>query len=391
MVLPPKENSLLETVVEAMSIEGYDGLGTALQLIINSAMLLEREKHLQAKPYERTDERQGYASGFKSRSLKTRMGDLDLQVPQTRDGFYPSCLDKGIRSERALKTALAEMYVQGVSTRKVAAITEKLCGFDISSAQVSRTAKELDEHLNIWRTRCLGEYRYLWLDARYEKVRYNNRVVDCAVLIAMGSDANGDREILGVSVKLSEAEVHWREFLQSLVSRGLAGVELIISDDHSGLRAARRNVFPSIPWQRCQFHLQQNAQSYIHSKKERSEIGETIRNIFNAPSLEDAKTLLDKAVLNYEEKNPELSKWLEHNIPEGLTVFTVAPVKRWKKLRTDNPLERVNREVKRRTRTVGIFPNIDSCLRLVTAILIEMSEDWVGGGKRFINMDVEEE
>ena len=272
------------------------------------------------------------------------------------------------------------MYIQGVSTRKMAAITEKMCGFEISSSDVSRITKELDDEFEQWRNRPLGEYRYLWLDARYEKVRHDGHVIDCAVLIAKGVNTEGKREVLGVSVSLSEAEVHWRDFLQSLVQRGLLGVELIIADAHKGLRAARRSVFHGVMWQRCQFHLQQNAQAYVNSLKQRAELGDKIRDIFNAPSRNDAERLLKEAVAYYEKANPKLAQWLEQNIPEGLAVFSEhIPKSHRKRLRTTNPLERLNREIKRRTRTACLFPNEAACLRLVTAVVMETSEEWLLG------------
>jgi len=379
MIKPQEDISLTSRVLELLS--GEDGaIGRALELIFNQVMLLERERHLKATAYERSEERTGYANGFKPKSLKTRSGVLDLKVPQTRDGFYPTCLDKGLRSERALKASLAEMYIQGVSTRKMAAITEKMCGFEISSSDVSRLSQELDDEFECWRNRPLGEYRYLWLDARYEKVRHDGHVIDCAVLIAKGVNHEGKREVLGVSVSLSEAEVHWRNFLQSLLKRGLHGVELIISDAHKGLRAARRNTFSGVSWQLCQFHLQQNAQAYVNNLKQRAEIGERIRDIFNAPSRSDAERLLKAAVEYYAKGNSRLAEWLEENIPEGFAVFSDKIQKNHRKrLRTTNPLERLNREIKRRTRTACLFPNEAACLRLVTAIVMETSEEWLLG------------
>src|SRR5579864_2962097 len=226
-------------------------------------MQLERQKFLKAQPHERTPERVAHANGFKDKTLTTRMGKITFAIPQVREGgFYPESLEKGLRSERALKLALAEMYVQGVSTRKVAAITEQLCGFEVSSTMVSRAAAELDIVLDAWRNRPLGRCPYLYLDARYEKVRQGGQIRDAAVLIAVGVTREGKRCILGVSVALSEQEVHWRTFLQSLLTRGLCGVELVISDAHTGLQAARQAVFGGVSWQRCQFHLQQNASSY---------------------------------------------------------------------------------------------------------------------------------
>src|SRR5919199_2846984 len=252
--------TLPEDVLEQIADGGLEALPEAIRLLINAAMLLERQQFIGAGPYERSTERQAHANGFKDKILQTRLGTLTLAVPQVREGgFYPQSLEKGVRSERALKLALAEMYVQGVSTRKVAAITEQLCGFEVSSTQVSRAAAELDTVLAAWRRRPLGVYRYLYLDARYEKVRQDGQVRDAAVLIASGVDAAGKRAVLGVSVALSEQEGHWRTFLQSLVDRGLRGVELIIveliiSDAHVGLQAARKAVFGGVPWRRCQFH-----------------------------------------------------------------------------------------------------------------------------------------
>jgi len=213
------------------------------------------------------------------------------------------------------------MYVEGVSTRKVTAITQELCGLEITSSQVSRAAKLLDEEISAWRERALGECRYMILDARYEKVRHGGSVVDCAVLLAIGVGVDGKRTILGVSAALSEAEVHWRAFLESLRERGLFGMRMITSDDHSGLRAALRAVFPNVPWQRCQFHLQQNAQGYVPQIAMRKTVAQDIRDVFNAPSRNEAERLLELACVKYNENAPELARWMDENIPEGLTVF----------------------------------------------------------------------
>jgi len=293
-------------------------------------------------------------------------------------GFYPGALEKGLRSERALTMALAEMYVQGVSTRKVKAITEQLCGIEISSSQVSRAAAQLDEVLEAWRNRPLGEYIYLYLDARYEKVRQDGQVRDIAVLTAAGVNPAGYRDILGVSVAMGEQEVHWRTFLQSLVQRGLQGVRLIISDAHTGLRAARLAVFGGIPWQRCQFHLQQNAQAYVPRKSMLSEVADDIRTIFNAPDRTTAEAWLARTVKKYETSASRLADWMEANIPEGLTVFNF-PRSHQRRIRTANLLERLSREIKRRTRVVGIFPSEAACIRLISAFLMEKSEAWLIG------------
>ena len=372
-------DSSINAAVKLIAEEGFDGLSDAVTLLINEAMQIERSRHLQAEAYERTDSRTGYANGYKPKTVKSRLGKLELSVPQVRDSsFYPDSLEKGLRSERALKVALAEMYVQGVATRKVKAITEQLCGFEVSSMEVSRAAAQLDESLSSWRNRALGQYCYLFLDARYEKVRHNGCVVDSAVLVAIGIDANGKRSILGVSVSLSESEVHWRDFLNSLTARGLHGVALIISDAHSGLKAARKAVFPSVPWQRCQFHLQQNAQAHVSKRSKKKHVAADIRAIMQAPNIDEANRLLMMAIKKYENNMPDLAKWMENNIAESLTIMQFPEAHR-RRLRTSNLIERVNKEIKRRTRVAGIFPNAESCLRLVTAVIMEMDEEWLQG------------
>lgn len=369
----------LEEAMELLSEKGFDGMGPAIQILFNHAMRIERERHLNAQPYERSENRQGYANGYKPKTVKTRIGCLDLNVPQVREGdFYPSCLDKGVRSERALRVSLAEMYVQGVSTRKVTAIIEEMCGFEITSSQVSRAAAELDTEFELWRNRPLGRYPYVFFDARYESIRQGGCVVDCAVLIAIGVTEDYRREVLGVSVVLSEAEAHWREFFKSLQVRGLHGTELMISDDHAGMKAARKAIFPGIPWQRCQFHLQQNAQSYIPKKDMKKKVAASIRSIFNAPDKEEAERLLRKTMGVYEKEAPLLCAWMEKNLPEGFTVFSFPQI-HWKRLRTSNLCERLNKEIKRRTRVATLFPNEASCLRLVTAIAMETSQEWITG------------
>jgi transposase-like protein len=378
-VTRPEEYSVIQDVVKLLADDGFNALGEALRRIINQAMQLERQQHLGVGPYERSDARNGYANGYKPKTVQTRVGALDLDIPQVRDSsFYPSSLEKGLRSERALKIALAEMYVQGVSTRKVAKITEQLCGFEVTSTQVSRAAKELDQILEQWRTRPLGAYPYVFLDARYEKVRHNGSVVDVAVLVAIGVSETGHRQILGTSIALSEQEAHWRDFLRSLQERNLHGVRLFISDAHEGLKAARKAVFPSIPWQRCQFHLQQNAQAYVPKQEMKKEVAADIRSIFSAPTAAEARRLLDQLLERYKKSAPRLTAWAETNIPEGLTVFQF-PNEHWRRIRTSNVLERVNKEIRRRTRVATIFPNEDSCLRLVSAVLMEISEDWETG------------
>ena len=381
--------NLPEEFLEPILKHGLDALPELIRTLINTAMEIERQQHLGVAPYERNEKRRGYANGYKQKTVATRLGKITFDVPQVRDGgFYPNALEKGIRSERALKLALAEMYVQGVSTRRVAAITEQLCGFEVSSTQVSQAATALDEQLAAWRQRPLGQSRYLWLDAHYEKVRQDGQVRDAAVLKAVGLTEAGKRSVLGVSVALGEHEPHWRAFLQSLVDRGLCGVELVISDAHEGLKAARRAVFGGVPWQRCQFHLQQNAQSYVPQQGMKKEVAADIRAIFNAATKHGAEALLAAMVKKYEKRASRLATWMEANIPEGLTVFDF-PMAHRRRIRTANSLERLNREVRRRSRVAVLFPNVASCLRLVTAVLMEMSEEWETG-RTYLRLDVEE-
>lgn len=378
--------TLSKEYLEQLAKQGLEGLPDLVRVLVNQAMQIERENYLHAKPYERSEDRQGHANGYKPKTVKTRVGEVTFDIPQVREGgFYPNSLEKGIRSERALLLTLAEMYVQGVSTRKVAAITEKLCGTQINASQVSRAAQLLDEELETWRNRPLGEIVYLYLDARYEKVRQAGNVRDAAILMASGVKSDGKRSILGVSVSLSEAETHWRAFLEGLVKRGLHGVQLIISDDHAGMEAARKAIFTGIPWQRCQFHLQQNAGQYVPKKDMRREVAEDIRTIFNAPDRETAEIYLKKAIEKYSVIAPKLADWMEVNVPEGFTVFAF-PKEHQRRLRTSNYMERLSQEIKRRTRIVRVFPNEPACLRLVSAILMEIGEEWEFG-RLYLNLE----
>jgi putative transposase len=383
---PEMDHSLLRGVLKVLAEKGLDGLGPVFQTVLNEAMKIERSEYLQADPYERSSTRKGHANGFKDKTILTRSGALELNIPQVRDSsFYPASLEKGCRSEMALKLALAEMYVTGVSTRKVSQITEKLCGKDVSSTHVSNMAKLLDEELGKFRDRPLGEFPFVLVDAQYQRVRHDGVVRNLAVLIAIGINSDGFRELIGVSVSLSEAEVHWRNFFQTLTHRGLSGMQLIISDDHAGLNSARTAIFPSVPWQRCQFHLSQNAQAYVPAVGMRLEIAQAMRDIFGCSSLENARTMVKQVVEKYSKSAPKFVAWLEENVEEGFTIYNF-PRAYWKKLRTSNALERTNREVKRRTRVATLFPNEASCLRLVSAVLREIHEDWVTG-KAYLKMD----
>jgi transposase-like protein len=372
----PMQTTALDHITELLAEQGFDGLAQAVTVLLNEVMKIERAHALGAAPYQRSDERRGHANGYKPRTLHTRLGALTVEVPQARGvEFYPAALEKGVRSERALKLAVAEMYVQGVSTRKVAAIAEKLCGLEVTSAQVSRAAARLDEELQKWRGRPLGETPYLILEARYEHVRHGGQIVSCAVLVAIGIDPEGKRSILGVSVSLSEAEAHWRDFLASLQGRGLHGVRLVASDAHAGLKEALAARLTGVPRQRCQFHLIKNALAFVPKPGMRAQVVAGIRAVFDAPDRPEAERLLEIAVKKYRAAAPKLAEWLEANVPEGLAVFALPPSHR-RRLRTINMLERLNKELKRRTRVAGLFPNEASALRLVSAVAMEISEEW---------------
>ena len=383
---------VLDHVMTLLIEHGPGAMANAFTIIMNLAMQIEREQTLKAESHQRTADRQGYANGFKPKTIRTRVGEVPLRIPQTRsyhdeDGrpFYPKSLERGVRSERAMILAVAEMYCRGVSTRKVTAIVEKLCGLEVTSTQVSRAAAELDEELEAWRNRPIGEITYLVLDARYEKVRHGGAVVSCAVLTAIGITPDGKRSILGCSVELSEAEHHWRKFLQSLLDRGMHGMKLVVSDDHAGLKAARQAVMPGVPWQRCQFHTIQNAMAHVPKVAMRVDVARDIKRIFSADDAAEADRRLKDTVTRYQKSAPGLAGWLEANVPEAITVFGFPPGHR-RRLRTNNGLERLNKEIKRRTRVATLFPNEASLLRLVSAVLSEISDDWETE-RSYLNME----
>jgi len=382
------EDNSLAALLPLLTGTSDNPLAQALTVLLNAAMKFEREKYIGVAPYERGDERNGQANGYKDRVLSTRLGKLNLSVPQVRgcdEPFRPQSLDAALLSEKALKVALAEMYVQGVSTRRVSAVLESLCGTSISSMTVSRAVAELDAVLTAWRERELGVFPFVQCDAIWVKVRQSGLVKDAAVLIASGVNEEGKRSLLGISVSAGEHEPHWRSFFEGLVARGLRGVRLITSDDHSGMGAARRAVFGGVAWQRCQFHLQQNAQAYVPKEEMKQEVAFRIRSIFTAPNLSSAQELLKTAVKEYEKTAPKLSTWLESAIPEGLTVFSL-PERHRRLLRTSNGLERVNKELRRRFRVVGSFVSEASCLRLGSALLMEISDEWETG-KIYITLE----
>lgn len=379
-------NTEIIEMMQTLMNEGLQGFPAVMARIYNLAMRFERELHLGAKSYERTDERIGYANGYKPKTIRTAAGNIRLQIPQVRDTdrpFYPRSLERGSRSDRALRMAVAEMYIKGVSTRKVQSIFNELCDVNITADQVSRAMQELDGELQNWRTRPIGVVKVLFADATYHKARIDGVVVSVATFIVTGILEDGHRSILAVDADISENEVHWRKVLSSLVDRGMRGVRLVVSDSHDGLRAAREAVLPGIPWQRCQMHLQQNAQSFVTKQALKGEVASDIRSIFNARSLEEAKRILDELIEKYSKTQSKLAAWMEDNIPEGLTVFALpAPVRQF--LRTNNMEENLNKQIKSRTRLIPAFPNVDSLLRLVTAICVEISDEWETANYRYM-------
>ncbi len=372
-----KDNAI-EGITEVLMKNGFEkAVPQVMETLLNSAMQAERELYLNARPYERTEDRIDMANGFKPKRIKTRYGALSLQVPQTRTtDFYPGCLEKGLRSERALVSTIAEMYIKGVSNKKVTKILEVMCGLQISSAQVSRCVQKLDEELEIWRNRPLDSFAYIIFDARYENVRYAGAVKKLAVIWGIGITLDGKREILGMTVSLSEAEVYWRDFMKSLTARGLSGVKYVVSDDHNGLKSALQTVFPGILWNRCHTHLARNSQSYVSSKVNKTYVASDIRDILQSPNLETAQFHLNRFINTWKAKEPKLTGWAETNIPEGFNVFNLPKTIR-KNLRTSNLIERMNQELKRRSRVVRIFPNEAACLRLLSAVVLEIHEDWL--------------
>ena len=374
-------------MMQMLMEEGTHAIPAVVARMYNLAMQFEREMHLNASKYERTEGRTGYANGYKPKTITTGSGKIQLQIPQVCGSdrpFYPKSLERGSRSDRALRMAVAEMYVKGVSTRKVQSIFSELCDVNITADQVSRATQELDAELSNWRNRPIGEVKVLFLDATYHKVRMDGIVVPMATFIVTGVLADGHRSVLAVDSEQSESELHWRKVLAGLKERGMHGVQLIISDNHDGLKAARQATLPGIPWQRCQMHLQQNAQAYVTKASLKGEVASDIRSVFNARSLEDARRLLAEIVEKYSKMQSKLSAWMEDNIPEGLTVFSF-PEQVRQFLRTNNPAENLNRQIKQRTQLIPAFPNVDSLLRLVSAICVEISDDWETSSYRYMS------
>jgi putative transposase len=371
--------------VQALLDADDDYLRSMVSAIVEATLEAEMTASLGAEKGERTSGRLGYRSGYYTRSLITRVGTLELRVPQDRDGRFSTRLfERYQRSEKALVAALAEMYVQGVSTRKVKAITEELCGHSFSASAISEINKKLDGELAAFAGRRLVEpYPYLILDARYERVREAGVIEHQAVLVAIGVDLEGRRNVLGVDLANRESHSSWKTFLLGLRDRGLAGVEFVVSDDHAGLKAAIREVLPAAAWQRCYVHFLRNALDYVPRKVDDDCLQE-LRWFYARRELTEVRQDLARWLVKWQPKYPKLCDWVEANVEETFTYFRL-PLAHHKHMKSTNMLERLNQELKRRTQVVRIFPNAASCLRLIRALAVETHENWLEA-TRYLNM-----
>lgn len=371
---------------QSVLAEDKDLIQRLVQEAVQQALEAEMAEALQAGKGERSEGRLGYRSGYYGRSLVTRVGRLELRVPQDRQGrFRTEVFERYQRSEKALVTAMMEMYVQGVSTRKVKAVTEELCGHEFSASTVSQAVKRLDEELEGFARRRLEEaYPYLILDARYEKVREAGTVRSQAVLVAIGINGEGRRCVLGVEAANRESTSSWQELLLQLRTRGLRGVEFTVSDDHPGLRRAIAEVLPEAVWQRCYVHFLRNALDYLPRKGDDDCLTE-LRWIYERRDLEEARRDLAAWLGKWGTRYAKLCNWVEENIESTLSFYRL-PRQHHKHLKSTNMLERLMQELKRRTLVVRIFPNTASCLRLTRALAVEIHEDWIEA-TRYLNME----
>jgi putative transposase len=374
--------------VDELFAKSPDGLREIVRAVMQEMLEAEMTDTLAAEKGERTVARLGYRSGYYSRTLITRVGKLELRVPQDREGRFLTELfvfERYQRSEQALVSTLAEMYVQGVSTRKVKAITEELCGHAFSASAISAINKRLDESLEAFARRPLAEpFPYLILDARYEKVREGGVVMSQAVLIAIGVDWDGRRQILAVDMANRESHSSWKDFLVVLRKRGLHGVEFVVADDHAGLRAAVREALTEAAFQRCYVHFLRNALDHLPRKADDDCLQE-LRWLYDRRSIEEARQDLAAWIAKWTARYPKLVGWVEETIEETLTFYRL-PRQHHKHLKSTNMLERLNEEIKRRTHVVRIFPNAEACLRLVRALAVETHENWLDA-HRYLNMN----
>ena len=364
-----------------------DSFKELLREVLQEVLEQEMTDTLGAEKGERSPGRLGYRSGYYDRALVTRVGKLELRIPQDRQGnFSTQIFERYQRSEKALVSALAEMYIQGVSTRKVKAITEELCGHAFSASAISAVNKTLDESLERFAKRRLEEtYPYLVLDARYEKVREDGVIRSQAVQIAIGINDEGRRQILAVELANRESQTSWRDVLLELKSRGLRGVEFVVSDDHPGLKRAIAEVIPEAVWQRCYVHFLRNALDHL-PRKAVDDCRQELRWLYDRRDLSEAQKDLAQWLERWGTRYPKLCEWVEENIGETFSFYRL-PLQHHKHLKSTNMLERFNEEIKRRTRVVRIFPNASSCLRLVRALAVETHEGWLEAS-RYLNMDL---
>jgi transposase-like protein len=381
----------LVAAAQAVLLDDPEFLRGLVQGALQAILEAEMTAHVGAERYERAMGRTGHRNGYKPRTLQTRVGSLELRVPQDREGtFSTELFARYQRNEQALVVTLMEMYVQGVSTRKVAAITEQLCGTAFSKSQVSALAGRLDAELTTWRERPLTatSYPYLMVDARYEHVRVDGQVVSQGVLIVAGVRDDGHREILAVEVADTESEATYQELFRRLKGRGLSGVLVVTSDNHAGLRAAIARHFQGASWQRCQVHFARNLVGRVGAKH-RARLGSDLRGIFAAASVAQARAAARACATEWRASHPSVAAALEEELEACLACYHL-PVSHRLRLRSTNGLERLNQELKRRTRVVRIFPNRASLLRLVTALTMEQSEEWVSG-RRYLDMELLQE
>jgi len=362
-----------------------DGLKELLREVLQEVLEQEMTDAIGAEKGERSPGRVGYRSGYYGRSLVTRGGKLELRIPQDRQGqFSTQIFERYQRSEKALVSALAEMYIQGVSTRKVKTITEELCGHAFSASAISAVNKTLDESLERFAKRPLEEtYPYLVLDARYEKVRQDGVIRSQAVQIAISINDEGRRQILAVELANRESQTSWKDFLLALKGRGLRGVEFVVSDDHPGLKRAIAEVIPEAVWQRCYVHFLRNARDHL-ARKAVDDCMQELRWLYDRRDLAEAQKDLAQWLERWAAKYPKLCEWVEENIGETLTFYQL-PLQHHKHMKSTNMLERLNEEIKRRTHVVRIFPNETSCLRLIRALTGEFHEEWIEA-TRYLNM-----
>ncbi|HEY8803379.1 MAG TPA: IS256 family transposase [Candidatus Dormibacteraeota bacterium] len=373
----------LAEVLRKAGVEQADFLREGVRVLAEELMEMELAEHVGAERHERTAERSGYRNGYRERTWDTRVGTIELQVPRVRDGsFFPSLLEPRRRAERALVAVVQEAYIQGVSTRRVDDLVQALGMQGISKSQVSRMCAELDHEVERFRTRKLeGPYPYVWLDGTFVKVRDNGRVVSQAIVIAIGVTASGEREVLGMDVGPSESGAFWLAFLRDLAARGLNGVKLVISDAHAGLKSALGAVVQGASWQRCRVHFMRDALGLV-PKSAQQMVAATIRTVFAQPDAAAAREQWRRVADTFRGRFLRLAELLDAAEADVLA-YLAFPPGHWRQIWSNNPLERLNKEVKRRTDVVGIFPNTAAVTRLVGCILAEQHDEWQAARRYF--------